>query len=135
VGLYLHSPERALAPRVDFAKGLASVVQEFRDTNPQAQLIDELTISGVVTCDLSRLQQLLSNLIANANANAIAYGVQGTPILIRAFIDNGEAVLSVANQGAVIAQVDLDRSSILTGAQTSRTKAPTSDWGYTSVRR
>ncbi|MGJ7580473.1 GAF domain-containing sensor histidine kinase [Variovorax sp. RHLX14] len=94
-----------LSPRVDLARGLASVVHELQDANPEVQLIDELTIDGAVVCDLSRLQQLLSNLIANA----IAYGSQGTPILVRAFIANDEAVLSVTNQGAVIAQAELDR--------------------------
>jgi signal transduction histidine kinase len=95
----------SLAPRVDLAKGLASVVHELQDVNPEAQLIDEFTIDGPVVCDLSRLQQLLSNLIANA----IAYGTQDTPILVRAFIEDDEAVLSVTNHGAVIALADLDR--------------------------
>jgi hypothetical protein len=94
-----------LSPRVDLAKGLASVVHELQDANPGAQLIEEFTIDDVVTCDLARLQQLLSNLVANA----IAYGAQGTPILIRAFIVKDEAVLSVVNQGAVIDVVELDR--------------------------
>ena len=95
----------SLSPRVDLARGLASVVHELQDANRGAQLIEEFTIDGAVTCDLSRLQQLLSNLIANA----IAYGTQGTPVLIRAFIANDEAVLSVTNQGDVIDQADLDR--------------------------
>lgn len=95
----------SLSPRVDLAKGLASVVYELQDANPEARLSDELTIDGAVMCDLSRLQQLLSNLIANA----LAYGAQGTPIVVRAFIEDNEAVLSVTNQGAEIAIADLDR--------------------------
>ncbi|HUD33197.1 MAG TPA: HAMP domain-containing sensor histidine kinase [Variovorax sp.] len=95
----------SLSPRVDLAKGLANVVHELQDANPGARLIEEFTIDGVVTCDLARLQQLLSNLVANA----IAYGAQGTPILVRAFIANDEAVLSVVNQGAVIDEAELDR--------------------------
>lgn len=95
----------SLSPRVDLAKGLADVVHEFRDASPAAQLIGEFTINSVVVCDLSRLQQLLSNLIANA----IAYGAQGTPILVRAFVANDNAVLSVTNQGVTMAQEDLDR--------------------------
>jgi signal transduction histidine kinase len=94
----------SLAPRVDLAKGLASVIHELQDAHPEARLIDKLTIDGPVVCDLSRLQQLLSNLIANA----IAYGTRATPIVVCAFLENDEAVLSVANQGAVIAQADLD---------------------------
>jgi signal transduction histidine kinase len=94
-----------LSPRVDLAKELASVVHEFQDTNPGIPLIDELMIAGTVVCDLARLQQLLSNLIANA----ITYGAQGTPIVVRAFTSDDEAVLSVTNQGDVIAQSDLDR--------------------------
>jgi signal transduction histidine kinase len=95
----------SLLPRVDLAKGLASVVHELQDANPEARLSDEVTIDGAVMCDLSRLQQLLSNLIANA----IAYGAQGTPIVVRAFVEDNEAVLSVTNQGAEIAIADLDR--------------------------
>lgn len=95
----------SLSPRVDLAKGLASVVHEFQDANPGVALIDEFTIDRAVMCDLSRLQQLLSNLIANA----IAYGTQGTAILVRAFITDDKAVLSVTNQGVVIAQSDLDQ--------------------------
>lgn len=95
----------SLSPRVDLAKGLASVVHEFQDTNPGVPLIGEFTIDGAVMCDLSRLQQLLSNLIANA----IAYGAKGTPIVVRAFIANDEAVLSVTNQGTVVAQSDLNQ--------------------------
>ena len=95
----------SLAPRVDLAKGLTSVVHEFQDADPEARLIIEFTINGLVVCDLSRLQQLLSNLIANA----IAYGTQDTPILVRAFIEDDEAVLSVTNHGAVIAFADLHR--------------------------
>lgn len=94
-----------LAPRVDVAKGLAGVVYEFQDTNPEIPLTDELMIDAAIVCDLPRLQQLLSNLIANA----IAYGHHGTPILVRAFIADDEAVLSVTNQGRVIAQADLNR--------------------------
>jgi signal transduction histidine kinase len=95
----------SLSPRVDLAKGLASVVHELQDANPGAQLLQEFAIDGAVTCDLSRLQQLLSNLVANA----IAYGTRGTPIQIRAFVEGNDAVLSVSNQGAVIDPTDLDR--------------------------
>ena len=95
----------SLSPRVDLAKGLASVVYELQDANPEARLSDELTIDVAVMCDLARLQQLLSNLIANA----IAYGAKGTPIVVRALIEDNEAVLSVTNQGAEIAKADLNR--------------------------
>ena len=95
----------SLSPRVDLGRGLETVVHEIRDANPSAFILEDIRLNAQVTCDLARIQQLLSNLMANA----IAYGAASTPIEVKGTLEGDEAVLAVRNQGPLIAQEDLGR--------------------------
>jgi signal transduction histidine kinase len=46
--------------------GLATVVQELQDAQPECEIISDIGVDRAVRCDLGRLQQVASNLLANA---------------------------------------------------------------------
>jgi signal transduction histidine kinase len=94
-----------LSHQPTFAAALSSVVQEIGDGHPGARIAEDFQVESQVFCDLTRIQQLLSNLLANA----IAYGEEGALIQVRVARDADEAVLSVTNQGNVIPPPDLAR--------------------------
>ena len=50
----------------DMNAGLRTVVKEFQDGQPTRQIIANLDVTGSVSCDLRRVQQVASNLIGNA---------------------------------------------------------------------
>ena len=74
---------------------LEQVVDELRGVYPHA-LVDSAIAPGLaLRCDARRLGQLLSNLLKNA----LAHGAPGAPVEVRAGIDDGLFVLTVANHG------------------------------------
>ena len=56
-------------------------------------------------CDRGRVQQLLSNLLANA----LTHGSPDQPVRVVVSVDGGELAISVANLGTPIAPQDLDQ--------------------------
>ena len=82
----------------DLATRLRHVIDEVQAAHPSRPIELSSTLAGPVTCDEQRIEQLLSNLLANA----IAHGDGGTPIAVALRGDGDTVELSVHNQGAPI---------------------------------
>jgi signal transduction histidine kinase len=78
--------------------GLATVVQEMEDAQPECEIISHISVNRAVRCDLGRLQQVASNLLANA----FTHGLPHSPIEISASADENDLVLEVWNAGEPI---------------------------------
>ncbi|WP_299046343.1 PAS domain-containing sensor histidine kinase [uncultured Tateyamaria sp.] len=78
--------------------GFERVVDEVRMAHPERQIETSFTFDGALLCDAARLDQLLSNLVANA----VAHGAQDDPISVVTDEVDGFFVLSVANSGQAI---------------------------------
>jgi signal transduction histidine kinase len=75
--------------------GLATVVQELQDAQPECEIISHIGVDRAVRCDLGRLQQVASNLLANA----LTHGLPHSPVKISARADENDLVLEVWNAG------------------------------------
>ncbi len=93
-----------LAP-TDLGPRLGQVVDELRTSHPDRTIRAHIDLPGLITCDPSRVEQLLSNLLGNA----CAHGLPGAPIEVRAISDGGGLEISVANQGRAIPAILLAR--------------------------
>jgi signal transduction histidine kinase len=78
--------------------GLLTVVQELIDAQPDCKIIAKIDVDRPVQCDLGRLQQVASNLLANA----LTHGLADTPVTITASADEHDFVLAVWNAGKPI---------------------------------
>jgi signal transduction histidine kinase len=78
--------------------GLATVIQELRDTHPDSAILADIHVNRPVRCDLGRFQQVASNLLGNA----LTHGLPGSPVKISASVDEEELVLEVWNAGEPI---------------------------------
>jgi signal transduction histidine kinase len=78
--------------------GLAMVVQELADAQPECEIISHISVNRAVRCDLGRLQQVASNLLANA----LTHGLPHSPVKISARADKNDLVLEVWNAGEPI---------------------------------
>ena len=85
--------------------GLLTVVQELQDGQPNCQIIADIDVSCSVRCDLGRLQQIASNLLANA----LTHGLPLSPVKISARADANDFVLEVWNAGEPIPAESLDK--------------------------
>ena len=74
---------------------LEGVVAELREAHPEREIRSSIAVDGLMRCDPERIQQLLSNLLANA----LAHGLAGTPVSVRATLDGEDAVIQVHNEG------------------------------------
>ena len=88
--------DRIAAPSL--ADSLHVAVEEIRMANRQAVIEDVFDFEESLHCDPARLQQLLSNLLANA----LTHGEESRPIIVRAEDDAGDFRLSVTNFGKTI---------------------------------
>jgi len=75
--------------------GLTTVVQELQDAQPECKIISTISVDRSVRCDLGRLQQVASNLLANA----LTHGRQHTPVKFTAHADDKDLILQVWNAG------------------------------------
>jgi signal transduction histidine kinase len=82
----------------DINAGLATVVQELKDAQPACEIISHISVNRGVRCDLGRLQQVASNLLANA----LTHGLPHSPVKISARADENDLVLEVWNAGEPI---------------------------------
>ncbi|WP_260482313.1 PAS domain-containing sensor histidine kinase [Sphingomicrobium flavum] len=85
---------------------LEQVIAEIRAIAPDHHLLAAISIDEPLSCDRSRLAQLVSNLLSNA----VTHGSSEGPIRLEATTQGDEFVLSVANSGEPIppeAQVQL----------------------------
>jgi signal transduction histidine kinase len=78
--------------------GLLAVIQELKDGQPDCQIIADIGVKGSVRCDIGRLQQIASNLLANA----LTHGLPHSPVKISAKADANDFVLEVWNAGEPI---------------------------------
>jgi signal transduction histidine kinase len=78
--------------------GLAMVVQEIRDVQPDCEIISTIEVNRSVRCDLGRIQQVASNLMSNA----LTHGAPHSPIRITARADETDMILEVWNAGEPI---------------------------------
>ncbi|HEY4339444.1 MAG TPA: GAF domain-containing sensor histidine kinase [Steroidobacteraceae bacterium] len=87
-----------LAEVADVDAGLKSIVKELQDGQPDRQILTNISVTRKVRCDLGRVQQVASNLIANA----LTHGAPDKPVRVSAHTDDGEFVFEVWNDGEVI---------------------------------
>jgi signal transduction histidine kinase len=82
----------------DINAGLTRVVQELQDARPECEIVSHISVNRAVRCDLGRLQQVASNLLANA----LTHGLPHSPVKISARADENDLVLEVWNAGEPI---------------------------------
>jgi len=95
----------ALADESDLGVHLRAVVDELCMTYPSRAVDCSISVEGPARCDLARLQQLMSNLLANA----LTHGSPDAPVVVRAIVESGTLVLSVSNAGEPIPPQVLQR--------------------------
>jgi signal transduction histidine kinase len=87
----------------DLGSALQRAVEELAVAYPERQLHVDINIATPITGDKNRLQQLLSNLVANA----LTHGSSHRPVQVRAAILDEHLVIEVLNYGEPIAEKDL----------------------------
>jgi signal transduction histidine kinase len=75
--------------------GLTTVVKELQDAQPECKILSSIDVDRSVRCDLGRLQQVASNLLANA----LTHGRPHTPVKFTAYSDDKDLILQVWNAG------------------------------------
>jgi len=85
--------------------GLTTVIQEVQDAQPDCKILSSIDVNRPVRCDLGRLQQVASNLLANA----VTHGSPHSPIEISARDDETDLVLEVWNAGEPIPAQSIDK--------------------------
>ena len=76
-----------------------------QEAHPDRQVIADIDLDGPVRCDPGRLEQLLSNLLANA----LAHGRPHSPVRVRAAFEGNDVVIEVHNHGEPIPADRLDK--------------------------
>jgi hypothetical protein len=89
----------------DIDAGLKAVVREFQDGQPDRRILANISVTRKVRCDLSRVQQVASNLIGNA----LKHGAPQSEVKVSAQADDRDWVLNVWNSGEPIAPGNLDK--------------------------
>lgn len=84
---------------------LMQVIDELRSNYPERDIEVELHVECEVVCDVQRMQQMLSNLLKNA----LVYGDQHHPVLVRCTSQHGHFELSIINRGPAIPQATIDQ--------------------------
>jgi signal transduction histidine kinase len=87
-----------LAETTTLGQALEGVTAELREVHPERRIASDIAVDGRVRCDLERIQQLLSNLLANA----LSHGTPDTPVRVRAWLDGQDVVIEVHNDGEPI---------------------------------
>lgn len=82
----------------NLAAALEHVVAELRAAYPARQVNAFVDIPRAVTCDRTRVEQLASNLLANA----LFHGDAATPVVFGAHIEGTDLVIKVLNGGKAI---------------------------------
>ena len=82
----------------DLQDTLLSTLEEIKVTHPKATFIHSLDVPAGIYCDALRISQLLSNLLGNA----ATHGSTHAPIILKAYAENDEIVISLTNQGTPI---------------------------------
>ncbi|SEO17239.1 GAF domain-containing sensor histidine kinase [Pseudomonas sp. ok266] len=82
----------------DLQHTLQLTLAEVQVSHPKAVFIHELDVPAGIYCDALRISQLLSNLLGNA----ATHGSNSAPIVLKAYAENDEIVISLTNQGTPI---------------------------------
>jgi len=94
-----------IAEVTDIDANLTAVVKEFQDAQPDRQIFADVGVTRPVRCDVRRVQQVASNLIANA----LTHGAQGKSVTVTAYADERDFVLEVWNTGEPIPPESIDK--------------------------
>lgn len=89
----------------DLGAGLNAVVQEFKDGQPDRQILANISVTRKVRCDLGRVQQVASNLIGNA----LQHGAAQSPVKVCVRAEALDLILDVWNSGEPIPPESLNR--------------------------
>lgn len=89
----------------DLPDALLAVVTELRDAHPQRVIQCHIDKCENVRCDRGRVQQLVSNLLANAST----HGSVSSPVELSATIAGHELVIEVRNDGEPIPADSMDK--------------------------
>jgi len=84
--------------------GLDAVVMEISTVHPDREIHADVEVDATLRCDPSRIQQLLSNLLANA----LAHGSAQAPVTVSANVAGKDLVIEVWNDGEPIPADRLD---------------------------
>jgi len=84
---------------------LTQVVEELRGAFPAREIRVDFNLKAAVHCDVQRIQQMLSNLLKNA----LVYGDQEAPVLVRCSSQNDIFELTIINHGPAIARGTIDQ--------------------------
>jgi signal transduction histidine kinase len=87
------------------AASLGEVVLELRSAHPDRRIVENIHVDGTVWCDCARIQQLLSNLLANA----LTHGAHDAPVVVESWTKQGWLVISVVNGGEPISAENMAR--------------------------
>jgi signal transduction histidine kinase len=82
----------------DIEAELMAVVKELQDGQPTRRILTDINVTCAVPCDLGRIQQVLSNLVANA----LTYGAPESAVKVTAAVDGGDFIIEVWNEGEPI---------------------------------
>lgn len=93
-----------LAAVGDLDRALVAVVHELQDAHPDRTIMSRVEIVGQVECDEARIQQIVSNLLANA----LTHGSPLKPVVFSALTSAHELVLTVSNEGDPIPPDSID---------------------------
>ncbi|MDP8984576.1 MAG: ATP-binding protein [Pseudomonadota bacterium] len=85
--------------------GLMAVIRELQDAQPDSTILSNIGVDRPVRCDLGRIQQVASNLLANALTHTLPH----SPIKICARSDGTDLVLEVWNAGEPIPRESLGK--------------------------
>jgi signal transduction histidine kinase len=94
----------SLARESDLTQAFAEVVAECREAHPGRNIVERYSLDGPVTCDRTRVQQLLSNLVVNA----LLHGAHDRPVTVEVVTGDGALEISVQNHGKPIPSGDLE---------------------------
>ncbi|SPB18202.1 histidine kinase [Caballeronia novacaledonica] len=88
----------ALKEETDLGVYLRAVVDEHCMAYPSRTVNCSIVVDASARCDLARLQQLMSNLLANA----LTHGSPDAPVVVSAVVESRTLLLSVSNAGEPI---------------------------------
>ena len=95
----------ALTQTDTLGQALEGVTAELREAHPERRIVSDIAIDGMLRCDPNRIQQLLSNLLANA----LSHGQETTPVRVTARFDGDDVVIEVHNEGEPIPADRIDK--------------------------
>lgn len=94
-----------LSAQHNLQETLTQVITELQLLHPKQKIQATFNLNGSITCDETRLGQLLSNLLSNA----LTHGKTDKPVVVTVICNENDFTLIVANKGAKIPQKVMDK--------------------------